>query len=105
MLSSGTCARRALCRVGPSVGETRSQVQQRARRSRRDPRVTVGRAGRDTLEETEDRPHRGCVVEAGDKVHLGRTGVREARGDVVRVERREQGVGAVHGSGRSSSSR
>ena len=64
--------------VGDPVAEARPQVQQRGRRATRHPAVAVGRPGDDSLEEPEDGPHLGHVVEGGDEMHLRRPRVHEA---------------------------
>ncbi len=64
--------------------------------SPRHPAVAVGGAGDHSLEEAEDAPHGGYVVERGHEVHLGGPGIGEAHVDAGVDERREEGSGTVH---------
>ncbi len=98
MLTSGTFARARVVEVRQPVAEARAEVQQRRRRLVGHPRVAVGRAGRDTLEQRQHRAHLGHRVERGDEMHLRRAGVREARGHAGVDERADQGLGSVHGA-------
>ena len=85
--------------IRQAVAETRTEVQERGRGLAGHAPVPVGRAGRDTFEQHEDRPHLRNVVEGGDEVHLRRTGIREAHVDAVRDERPQDRVRTVHDLG------
>jgi hypothetical protein len=58
--------------------------------------ATVGGAGDHALEQAEDAPHGGHVIERGHEVHLGRAGIGKADIDIGLDERREKGSGTVH---------
>ena len=60
------------------------------------PRVAVGRAGGDALEQGQDTPHRGHVVQGGDEVHLGGPGVGEAHVHPGVDESADECLRAVH---------
>jgi hypothetical protein len=71
-------------------------MQQRGRRALRHAAVAVGGAGHHALEEPEDRPHLGHVVERGDEMHLRRPGVGEADVDAAADQGPDECLGAVH---------
>jgi hypothetical protein len=63
--------------VGAAVGETRAEVQQRARGSASHPGIAVGRPGHDTLEQGQHAADGPGVVECTDQRHLGSSRVGE----------------------------
>ena len=81
--------------VRQPVAQARPEVQQRRRGPIRHPRVAVGGAGGDALEQAEHRTHLRHGVERGDEMHLRRAGVGEARRDAAVDERADQCLGAV----------
>jgi hypothetical protein len=83
--------------IGPTIGETGPQMQERRGGSTTHARESVGGARRDTFKETEHPAHLRRVVERRHEVHLGRSGIGEADVDLVGRQGREQRAGAVHG--------
>src|SRR6516225_3458682 len=71
-------------------------MQKCRRRTTGDPAIAVGGTGDDAFEQAQDAAHRGHVVQRGDEVHLGGTGVGEAHVDAGVDQRREERTGAVH---------
>ena len=82
--------------IGQPVAEARSEMQQRGRWAPGDAPVPVGGTGDDSLEEAEDAPHGGHVVQRCDKVHLRGARIGEADVDAGIDERRDERACAVH---------
>ena len=82
--------------VGQTVSEPRPKMQQRGCRRVRHPRVAVGSAGRDALEQGQHRAHLRNRVQRGDEVHLRGAGIAEARPHARVDERANQRLRAVH---------
>ena len=83
--------------VGEAVGEAGTAMQERRRRLAGHPRVAVGGAGGDALEEGEDAMDARHAVERGDEVHLAGAGIGEAGVDAAGEQRAGEAFGAVHG--------
>jgi hypothetical protein len=69
--------------VGEAVAEAGAEVQQHRGGLVGHAGVAVGGTGGHALEQPEDAPHLGHVVERGDEVHLGGAGVHEAHVDAA----------------------
>ena len=67
MLTIGVRGAAGVVQVGDAVAETGAEVEQRGRRLVGHPRVAVGRAGDDALEQPEHRAHPGTVSSAATK--------------------------------------
>ena len=82
--------------VGQAVGQAGAEVQQHRGGFPGDPRVPVGGAGGDALEQREHPAHLGHRVQRADEVHLRRARVHEAYVDARAGQAGHQGLGADH---------
>jgi hypothetical protein len=71
-------------------------MQQSCGRPPRHSRITVGRTGDHTFEQSEHATHRGLSIKGGDKMHLRGAGVGEADIDIVGEKYVAQQVSTVH---------
>ena len=94
MLTTGESARWALCRFARPLAEAGAEMQQRAGRAARHPRVAIGGPGCDAFEQREDAPHAVDAIERRDEVHLRCAGVREAGVDAAGDQRADEHLGA-----------
>jgi hypothetical protein len=62
-----------------------------------DPRVPVGGAGGDALEQRQHPPHLGHRIQRADEVHLRRARVHEAHVDTRAGQAGDEGLGPDHG--------
>ena len=82
--------------VGQAVGQAGAEVQQHRGGFPGDPRVPVGGAGGDALEQREHPAHLGHRVQRADEVHLRRARVHETYVDARAGQAGHQGLGADH---------
>ena len=85
-----------IVQIGKTVREARRAMQQRARGLFRHPAVTIGRAGRHALEQTQHAMHARHAIERGDEMHLAGAGIGETCRDARREQRADEGFSAVH---------
>jgi len=82
--------------VGQAVGQAGAEVQQDRGGFPGHPRVPVGGAGGDALEQREHPAHLGHRIQRADEVHLRRARVHEAHVDARAGQAGHQGLGADH---------
>ena len=103
MLTMRGGAPAGVVQVGDAVAQPGPEVQQGGRRPLGHTGVAVGGPGHRALEQSEDGPHLGHVVERGDEVHLRRARVGEAHVDPTVDEGADECLGAVGGHDECSS--
>src|SRR6185437_14187227 len=80
--------------IGETVGHPRAQMEQSQRRRAAGPGVTVRGSGADSLEESENRPYAGYLIEAPHECELGSPRIGKADAGAQCMSRLEQRVGA-----------
>ena len=79
-----------------AIAEARAEMQKSARWFPGHPRVTVGRAGDDSLKKTQNAAHVRDLVKRGDQMNFRRAGVGEAGVDAARGQGANQIFGSIH---------
>jgi hypothetical protein len=78
-IDEGNVRTSRIVKIGETIAESGSEVEERHRGLARHSGVTIGGTGNDTFKEAQDAAHARLRVERGDEVHL--TGARVAKTD------------------------
>ncbi len=96
-IDDGNIGPAGVVKIGKPVGQTRPQMQQRARRPAGHPPVAIGGTGHHALEQAEDAAHPLHPVEGSHEMHLRGAGIGEAHIDATGDQGADETFSSVHG--------